>query len=52
VSKVKQLLRSAHLDVLQALRNGEIRIHRAWLWSKNPWRNSARRWKGIEAKEA
>ena len=36
VSKVKQLLRSAHLEVLQALRSGEIRIHRAWLWSKDP----------------
>lgn len=36
VSKVKQLISKAHPEVLQALRNGEIRIHRAWLWSKSP----------------
>lgn len=34
VSKVKQLFATAHLDVLQALRCGDVRIHRAWLWSK------------------
>ena len=34
VSKVKQLVRTAHPDVSQALRNGGISIHRAWLWSK------------------
>ena len=32
VSKVRQLITSAHSEVLQALRGGEIRIHRAWLW--------------------
>lgn len=36
VTKVKQLAKTAHPDVLQALRNGEISIHRAWLWSKEP----------------
>ena len=34
VTKVKQLVRTAHPDVLQALRDGGISIHRAWLWSK------------------
>lgn len=34
VSKVRQLMTTAHSEVLQALRSGEIRIHRAWLWSK------------------
>ena len=36
VSKVKQLLGSAQPDVLQAIRNGEISIHRAWLWRREP----------------
>jgi hypothetical protein len=34
VSKVKELMRTAVPELLQALRNGEISIHRAWLWSK------------------
>lgn len=34
VAKVKQLLLSAHADVLEALRADEISIHRAWLWCK------------------
>lgn len=34
VSKVKQLIVSAHSELLEALRSGEISIHRAWLWSQ------------------
>jgi hypothetical protein len=34
VTKVKQLTTTAHSDLLQALRNREISIHRAWGWSK------------------
>jgi hypothetical protein len=34
VSKVKQLLMAAHSELLEALRNGEISIHRAWLWNQ------------------
>ncbi len=34
VTKVKQLMLAAHPELMQALRNGEIRIHRAWVWSK------------------
>jgi len=34
VSKVKHLLTAANLDLLEALRSGEISIHRAWLWSQ------------------
>ena len=36
VTKVKQLLLTAHSEVREALRGGEISIHRAWLWSKFP----------------
>jgi hypothetical protein len=36
VTKVKQLAKTGHPDVLQALREGEISIHRAWRWSKEP----------------
>ena len=36
VTKVKQLKSAAHPDLVEALRSGEIRIHRAWLWSKAP----------------
>jgi len=36
VTKVKQLMRSATVEVLQALRFGEISIHRAWQWSRLP----------------
>ncbi len=35
VTKVKHLIKSAHPDVLYAVRIGDISIHRAWLWSKN-----------------
>jgi hypothetical protein len=34
VTKVKQLTMTAHPELLKALHTGEIRIHRAWLWSK------------------
>jgi hypothetical protein len=36
VTKVKQLARTADPEILQALREGDIRIHRAWGWSKEP----------------
>jgi len=36
VTKVKQLTMTAHSELLQALRRGEIRIHRGWVWSKTP----------------
>jgi hypothetical protein len=36
VTKVKQLTTTAHSDLLQALRSGEISIHRGWRWSKAP----------------
>ena len=35
VTKVKQLTTTAHSDLLQALRGGEISIHRASLWCKD-----------------
>lgn len=42
VTKVKQLSTTASVEVLDALRNGEVSIHRAWLWSgmspANQWR--------------
>jgi hypothetical protein len=34
ISKVNQLLMTATPELLQALRNGEVRIDRAWKWSK------------------
>jgi len=34
VAKVKQLLKTAHSELLEALRDGEISIHQAWKWSK------------------
>jgi ParB-like chromosome segregation protein Spo0J len=34
VSKVKQLMLTAAPQILQALRNGEVSIHRAWTWCK------------------
>lgn len=34
VSKVKAILRSAHPNIIAALQNGLLSIHRAWLWSK------------------
>ena len=36
VTKVKQLLRIAIPELVQALRRGEISIHKAWLLSKEP----------------
>jgi hypothetical protein len=33
VTKVKQLWGTAHADVKQAVRTGEISIHKAWQWS-------------------
>ena len=36
VTKVKQLTTTVHSDLLQALRSGEISIHRGWRWSKAP----------------
>jgi hypothetical protein len=36
VSKVKAILRSAHPNIIAALQNGLLSIHRAWLWSKLP----------------
>ena len=30
ITKVKQLMRNAHPEILEALRSGEIRIHRGW----------------------
>jgi len=36
ISKVKQLLRLAIPELVQALRRGEISIHKAWLLSKVP----------------
>jgi hypothetical protein len=34
VSKVKQLITTAHPDIIQALRERELFIHRAWSWIK------------------
>ncbi len=34
VSKVKQVLSAGHPEVVQAVKEAEISIHRAWLWSK------------------
>ena len=36
VTKVRQLRKSVHPTIEQALRNGEIRIHKAWQWSYEP----------------
>jgi hypothetical protein len=36
VSKVKAILLGAHPNVITALQNGCLSIHRAWLWSKLP----------------
>ena len=46
VNKVRQLMVSAHPDVVGALRSGEVRIHRAWLWHKeSPQGQRAALWK-------
>jgi hypothetical protein len=34
VTKVKQLTTTAHSDIIEALRDKEVSIHRAWLWNK------------------
>jgi hypothetical protein len=34
VTKVKHLVRVGHPELLEALRGGEVSIHRAWKWSK------------------
>jgi hypothetical protein len=36
VSKVKAILLSTHPNVITAVQNGWLSIHRAWLWSKLP----------------
>lgn len=36
VSKVKAILSCAHPNIIAALQNGLLSIHRAWLWSKLP----------------
>lgn len=36
VSKVKFILDRAHPEIIEALKNGVIRIHRAWCWCKLP----------------
>jgi hypothetical protein len=36
VAKVRQLMSNTTPEILQALRSGEIRIHRAWRWSTMP----------------
>jgi hypothetical protein len=43
VTKVKQALQLAHADVLEALRLGDVSIHRAWLWSKRDAREQVER---------
>jgi hypothetical protein len=34
VTKVKQLIVTAHSDIIKALREKELSIHRAWLWRR------------------
>jgi hypothetical protein len=36
VDKVKTILRSAHPNIIAALQNGSLRIHRAWKWCRLP----------------
>jgi hypothetical protein len=36
VDKVKTLLQSAHPNIIKALQNGSLRIHRAWKWCRLP----------------
>lgn len=36
VTKVKQITSAGDQEILEALRNGEIAIHRAWLWRAMP----------------
>jgi hypothetical protein len=42
VTKVKQVLASACTELQDALRNGEISIHRAWLWREMSRENQRR----------
>ena len=45
VTKVKQLTTTAHSDIIKALREKELSIHRAWLWSKlSPRRAAGKLW--------
>jgi len=34
VTKVKRVLTSAHEEILEALKRGEVSIHRAWTWTE------------------
>jgi len=51
VTKVKQLIVTAHSDIIKAIREKELSIHRAWLWRKqspkeqreNLWLNRSKR---------
>lgn len=36
VDKVKAILQSSHPNIIQALQNGSLRIHRAWKWCRLP----------------
>jgi hypothetical protein len=36
VGKVETILRKAHPNIIAALQNGSLRIHRAWSWCKLP----------------
>ncbi|HLM80701.1 MAG TPA: hypothetical protein VK302_08710 [Terriglobales bacterium] len=36
VDKVKAILRSAHPNIITALQNGSLKIHRAWKWCRLP----------------
>ena len=36
VTKVRQLRKTAHPAIEQALRDGQISIHKAWQWSQEP----------------
>jgi hypothetical protein len=36
IDKVKTILKKAHLNIIRALQDGSLRIHRAWAWCKFP----------------
>ncbi len=42
VTKVKQVMTTACRELLDALRNGEVSIHRAWLWREMSFENQRR----------
>ena len=44
VSKVKHLTSTAHPDILEALRCGGLRIHRAWKWRKDSLKQQQDAW--------